>query len=73
MKRFLLWEIGYVGLKPTLWKKYARKGLMISAIRSLRELKNKGLTQESPGYVGLREAKELIEDWMQKHHVKEIY
>ena len=73
MKRFLLWEVEYVGFRPTLWKKYARKGLMISAIRSLRELKNKGKTADSPDYLSLIRAKNFIENWMHKHHVKGVY
>ena len=70
MKRFLLWEVEYVGFRPTAWKGYARQSLKISVIKAYRELKNKGKTADSPDYLSLREAKNFIEDWMQKHHVK---
>ena len=73
MKRFLLWKVEYVGFRPAFWKKYARKGQKIQAIKAYRELKNKNKTSDSPDYLSLREAKEFIEDWMHKHHIKELY
>lgn len=58
--KVLCFEIAYVGFGATGWKKVAKTGDLISAIRTLR--------QEVKG-TGLMQAKEIVEDYMSKHKI----
>jgi len=62
-----------VNVVSSSWKKIARTGNKIAAIRALWEEKNKKHpNMDDPLRMGLREAKEYIENWMVKHNIKEV-
>lgn len=79
--KILCFEIKYVGFKKPEWKFFAQasaresdytraSNLKIDAIKSLRQCTNAnpdGTTKavDSPGYVGLREAKETVEQYIE--------
>lgn len=76
--RILCFEIQYVGFGPYYkWKKLAKAGLLIDAIRKIREEANGSgpsqLSPDSPRYLGLREAKAIVDSYMVKHHIERKY
>jgi hypothetical protein len=63
--RIFCFEIEYIGWGMSQWKQFAMKGEKISAIRAYREAKK----DKHGNAMGLREAKEYVEDWGEKHGV----
>ena len=76
--RILCFDIEYVGFKGcfpliqnnSLWKAYALKGEKIEAIKAYRSMKNARYPNvDDPRRVGLREAKDKVEDFMAQKKV----
>ncbi|HPR91716.1 MAG TPA: hypothetical protein PLR64_00460, partial [Candidatus Dojkabacteria bacterium] len=77
LMRILCFDIEYVGFKgcfPLIqnnsgWKAFALKGDKISAIKEYRNVKNSRYGVDDPRRVGLREAKDKVEEFMIKNKV----
>ena len=60
--KVLLWEISYIGFRSREWKKLAKEGRRIAAIKALRN--------SDPKHYSLKVAKEKVDAYMAKVGVK---
>lgn len=67
--KILCFNITYVGFFEKTWKKYVREGYKIKAIKQLRDNKNKNKKHTDKNWLGLKEAKDIVEKYMNKKHI----